>query len=88
MATKETLSQIRSNLEDCVGQQVLLRTNKGKRNAKEKLAVVEAVYPSIFILSVNEGLDVQRRVSFSYSDVLTETVEITICETEERIQAS
>lgn len=88
MATKETLSEIRGNIENCVGQQVLLRTNKGKRNAKEKVGVVEAVYPSIFVVSVNEGLDSKRRVSFSYSDVLTETVEILVCETEERIQAS
>jgi len=88
LATKQTLTEIKQCVENCIGQRVVLRTNMGKRNAKESEGVVEEVYPSIFIVTVDEGLDRQRRVSYSYSDILTETVEIMVCSTEQRIEAS
>ncbi len=80
--------EIKKSVEDCIGQHVLLRTNVGKRNAKEKKGVIQETYPSVFIVTVNEGLESQRSVSFSYSDILTETVEMTLCSTEERVHAS
>ena len=88
LATKQTLTEIKQCVESCIGERVVLRTNMGKRNAKENEGVVEEVYPSIFVVTVDEGLDRHRRVSYSYSDILTETVEVMICATEQRIQSS
>lgn len=88
LATRQTLTEIKRCVEGCVGKHVVLRTNIGKRNAREKRGVVKATYPSVFVVTVNEGMNSQRRVSYSYCDILTETVEVTICATEERISVS
>ncbi len=88
MATRETLTDLRRNVESCLGQNVVLKTNKGRKRVFVKEGVLEEVYPSIFVVRIDRGLTSERRVSYSYSDILTETVEITLCDTDTKIQAS
>lgn len=88
MATKATLSEIRRSVESCIGSKVLLRTNKGKRKVNVKEGIIEDAFPSVFIVKVNAGLDTERRVSYSYSDILTDTVEITLCDSDQAIHVS
>lgn len=76
MATKATLSEIRKTVEDCIGEKVWLKTNKGKRKFSVKEGVLLDAYPSVFIVKINAGLDSERKVSYSYSDILTDTVEL------------
>ena len=78
MAIKNTLVQIRKELESHVGEQIRLRANRGRRKAFEKVGVLENTYPSIFVVLVNEKT-YDQRFSFSYADVLTETVELSLC---------
>ena len=85
MATKETLSIIKRNVQDCIGEKVVLKTNKGRKKVLVKEGVLEEVYSNIFIVRINNGLDSERTVSYSYSDVLTETVEIKLLRTERNI---
>ncbi|HZK25224.1 MAG TPA: Veg family protein [Oscillospiraceae bacterium] len=69
--------QIRRNLESHVGQKIRLRAHRGRRKTLEKVGVLENTYPSIFIVRVDEQ-NYNQRLSFSYADVLTETVELTL----------
>ena len=39
---------------------------------------LERTYPNIFVVRIDEKRS-ERRVSYSYSDVLTETVELVVC---------
>lgn len=78
MATKATLTEIRRSVESCIGSKVILRTNKGKRKVNVKEGIIEDAFPSVFIVKINAGLDCERRVSYSYSDILTDTVEVTL----------
>ncbi|MDK2917780.1 MAG: hypothetical protein PWQ37_513 [Candidatus Petromonas sp.] len=88
MATRETLIELRKNVENCLGQKVILKTNKGRKRIFVKEGVLEEVYPSIFVVRIDRGLSSERKVSYSYSDILTETVEITLCSNDRKIQAS
>jgi len=85
LATKETLSIIKRNVQDCIGEKVVLKTNKGRKKVLVKEGVLEEVYSNIFIVRINNGLDSERTVSYSYSDVLTETVEIKLLRNERNI---
>ena len=45
--------------------------------------VIEGIYPSIFTVKLDVQNDIptsERRVSYSYADVLTRTVELVVCE--------
>lgn len=78
MATKETLQEIRRSVKTCIGQKVILKTNKGRKKVQVREGVLEEVYPNVFIVRIDGGLMSERMVSYSYSDILTETVEIRI----------
>lgn len=77
--TRALLAQIREDLDRCVGQRVVVRANKGRRRVVVREGTLERTYPSLFV--INLGPEQQnRRVSYTYSDLLTETVEVTVFE--------
>ncbi|MBW6463160.1 MAG: Veg family protein [Dethiobacteria bacterium] len=80
---KDVLFEIRKKLESHIGERIKLRANRGRRKTYEKEGVLESIYPSIFIVRVDENNYFQR-LSFSYADVLTETVELSFNEGELR----
>lgn len=73
------LSEIKQNLEAYVGQRIRLKANRGRKKVVENVGILESTYPNIFVVKLDEDEDAVRRVSFSYSDVLTETVELSLC---------
>jgi uncharacterized protein Veg len=83
MVAKDVLFEIRKKLESHLGEKIKLRANRGRRKTFEKEGVLESTYPSIFIIRVDENNYFQR-LSFSYADVLTETVELSFNEGEMR----
>ncbi len=88
MATKKTLGEIKQSVEDHLGERVTLKTNKGRKKVKVKEGVLLETYPAVFVVRIDEGLESERKISYSYSDILTETVEVTLIDTEVRIFAS
>lgn len=77
MATKQALAEIRQDLETFVGKRIRLRSYKGRNKVVEREGILERTYPNIFVVKIEEKRT-QRRVSFSYTDVLTESVELTV----------
>jgi len=73
------VSQVRSDIQRIIGSTVELETNKGRHKSVIRRGIVSNAYPSIFTIKLNSGSN-SRNLSFSYTDVLTNTVEITLCE--------
>ncbi|MBO3442209.1 Veg family protein [Clostridium haemolyticum] len=61
-------------MDDHIGEKVTLRANNGRRKIVVNSGVLEKTYPSIFVVRLQD--DTQRTVTYSYSDVLTKTVQI------------
>ena len=80
MFERSDVLHVRSDIQKIIGSKVKLETNKGRHKSVVNQGVVANVYPSIFTVQLSEGLDTTRKLSFSYTDVLTNTVEITLCE--------
>ncbi|MDN5326938.1 MAG: hypothetical protein PWP41_1634 [Moorella sp. (in: firmicutes)] len=78
MNGKEVLATIREDLEARVGQKVKLRANRGRKKILERTGVLEKTYPNIFVIRLEEQKSPERRISFSYTDVLTNTVELMV----------
>ncbi|HOQ10134.1 MAG TPA: Veg family protein [Syntrophomonadaceae bacterium] len=79
MSSPRLISDIRKDLESFVGSKIRLKANRGRNRIIEKEGILESIYPNIFVVKINER-KVERRVSYSYADVLTETVELFICD--------
>ncbi|ERK32236.1 MULTISPECIES: Veg family protein [Clostridium] len=74
MEKNRTLASIKRDLEGHVGEKVTLRANGGRKKILVNNGVLEGVYPSIFVVRLES--DTQRTVTYSYSDVLTKTVQL------------
>lgn len=86
LAKRSNLEEIRENVKGYVGEKVRLKANKGRKRTTVREGVLENAYPSIFVVKIKGGYNSVRRVSYSYSDILTETVEVVICKEEKKIQ--
>lgn len=77
---KQDIHQIKRNIKSFIGSKVKLEAAKGRNKTTVDEGIIENVYPSIFIIQLYEGSEPSRKVSYSYTDILTHSVEITLCE--------
>ncbi|HZK86997.1 MAG TPA: Veg family protein [Syntrophomonas sp.] len=82
MSSPRAISEIKKDLESFVGSKIRLKANRGRNRIIEREGVLESIYPNIFVVKLNER-KVDRRVSYSYADVLTETVELFVYDTQD-----
>lgn len=82
MGSPRAISDIKKDLDFFVGSRVRLKANRGRNRIIEREGVLESTYPNIFVVKINER-KVERRVSYSYADVLTETVELFVYNNDE-----
>ncbi|MEN8905774.1 MAG: Veg family protein [Clostridiales bacterium] len=85
MIEKNDLFQIKKDIETCIGEKIQLKANKGRKKAFIKEGIVENTYPSIFIVKFENEYETTRRVSYSYTDILTKAVEIVVCKSNKQI---
>lgn len=75
MNSPRAISEIKKDLELFVGSRIRLKANRGRNRIIEREGVLESIYPNIFVVKLNER-KIERKVSYTYADVLTETVEL------------
>ncbi len=76
---KNILVRIRKDIEKCIGKNVILRANKGRKKTIVRDGILEAAYPNLFVVRICNEYDSSRKVSYTYTDILTGTVEVTVC---------
>ena len=80
---KDILVRIRKDIEKCIDKNIILRANKGRKKTIVKQGIIEAAYPNLFVVRITNDYETSRKVSYTYTDVLTGTVEITVCSNNE-----
>jgi len=78
MYARNDVTMLRKNISQHVGSKVMLETNKGRQKSIVSSGTIENAYPSIFTVMLDGTDGTNRTVSFSYTDVLTKSVEITV----------
>ncbi|WP_243292583.1 Veg family protein [Bacillus sp. FJAT-47783] len=73
----KTLSDIKQALDCNLGRRLTLKANGGRRKTIERSGILAETYPSVFIIELDQEENSFERVSYSYADVLTETVQLT-----------
>ena len=86
MIDRGELFQIKRDIEGCIGEKVQLRANKGRKKSFIREGVLENTYPSIFVVKFENEYDNTRRVSNSYTDILTKAVELVVYKDDKKIQ--
>ncbi|WP_062350076.1 biofilm formation stimulator Veg [Bacillus kwashiorkori] len=75
MPTK--LSDIKKKLDSNLGKRLLLKANGGRRKTIERSGVLAETYPAVFVVELDQDENAFERVSYSYADILTNTVQLT-----------
>lgn len=81
----KTLSEIKKNLDCNLGKRLLLRANGGRKKTIERTGVLVETYPAVFVIELDQDENSFERVSYSYADVLTETVQLTFYEDKQEL---
>lgn len=88
MDQKANLSQIKKSIETCIGERVQLISNAGRKRSYVKEGVLETTYPSLFVVKLDDQYEPGRRITYSYTDVLTKTVQVHVFKEDTKIQVS
>ncbi|MCL2170687.1 MAG: Veg family protein [Defluviitaleaceae bacterium] len=79
MYMQNDVSQVKRDISRFVGSKVMLETNKGRSRSLVTSGTIESCYPAIFTVMLdNQSPGQKRTASYSYTDVLTRAVEITV----------
>jgi uncharacterized protein Veg len=76
IAQADVVGRIRTDLENMMGDRMRLKANMGRSKIVERVGTLEEIHPALFVVKVDEKRNRTARVSYSYVDVLTGTVEL------------
>lgn len=75
-----SVGSVRRAVSEHVGSKVRVRSNLGRHKYDVTEGVIAETYPCIFLIRVeNEEEDSVQTVSYSYTDVITKDVQLTLC---------
>ena len=75
MICKSDIANLKTDIGDMIGQKIIVKGSLGRSKSFEKEATIEKAYPNIFVVKYEEN---ERNVTYSYTDVLTRTVEVDV----------
>lgn len=75
MICRTDITNLKTDIIEKVGQKIIVKGSLGRSKAFEKEAIIEKAYPNIFVVKYEEN---NRNVTYSYTDVLTRTVEVEV----------
>ena len=75
MICRNDIANLKTDILEKVGQKIIVKGSLGRSKAFEKEATIEKAYPNIFVVRYEEN---NSNVTYSYTDVLTRTVEVEV----------
>ncbi len=72
----DSLIEIKEQLESRLGNKVMLTAQAGRKRKTERRGILRETYHSVFVVDLDQEENAFERVSYSYADVLTESVEL------------
>ena len=78
-----TINNIKETFEELVGEKLIVTVDAGRGRKIIHEGILTETYPSLFVVELDNGEDSYERVSFSYADVLTDSIDINFPENPE-----
>ena len=80
MICRDDIANLKTDIGEKIGQKIIVKGSLGRSKSFEKEATIEKAYPNIFVVKYEEN---NRNVTYSYTDVLTRTVDVQVFDGEE-----
>ena len=75
MIYKDDILNLKQKIEGEIGQKIIVKGSLGRTKSFEKKDKIEKTYPNIFVVKFEEN---SRNVTYSYTDILTRTVDVSV----------
>ena len=75
MICPNDITSLKTDINEMIGQKIMIKGSLGRCRTFEKEATIEKTYPNIFVIKYEEE---NRNVTYSYTDILTRTVEVDV----------
>ena len=66
------IGEVRSKLNDYVGQKVTIKYNIGRNKYEKYHVTIKELYENVFLVELNNN----AKKSFTYTDIITKTIKI------------
>ena len=66
------IGEVRSKLNDYVGQKVTIKYNLGRNKYEKYHVTIKELYENVFLVELNNN----AKKSFTYTDIITKTIKI------------
>ncbi|KRO18936.1 Veg family protein [Lacticaseibacillus saniviri] len=71
-----TLASIKQKLDNKIGENLTVVAQAGRKKVTRRKGTLKETYPAIFVVDLDQDENSFERVSYSYSDLLTKSIEI------------
>lgn len=78
MANK--LDDIKFSIQENLGRKVIVTANVGRKKTKKREGTITQSYPAVFVVTLEDAKEQFDCVSYSYTDILTNSIEIEFLE--------
>lgn len=75
MILRNDISTIKAELDNRIGQKIIIKGAKGRNKTFEEETVIKDTYANFFLV---EGKKRETNVSYKYTDILTKELEVSI----------
>ena len=75
MICQKDIASLKTDIDEKIGQKIIVKGSLGRSKSFAKEATIEKAYPNLFIIKFDEN---NRNVSYSYTDILTRTIEVDV----------
>lgn len=75
MICPNDITNLKTDIAEKIGQKIIVKGSLGRSKSFEKEATIEKTYPNIFVIKYEED---EGNVTYSYTDILTRTVEVDV----------
>ncbi|WP_127848440.1 Veg family protein [Lacticaseibacillus hulanensis] len=71
-----TLASIKHKLDDKIGEKIMVVAQAGRKKVTRRRGVLRETFPAIFVVDLDQEENAFERVSYSYADLLTKSIEV------------
>ncbi|MDN6446625.1 MAG: Veg family protein, partial [Lacticaseibacillus paracasei] len=72
-----TLASIKRKLDGKIGENLTVVAQAGRKKVTRRRGTLKETYPAIFVVDLDQDENAFERVSYSYADLLTKSIQIT-----------
>ena len=78
-----TLASIKQQLDRKIGDILTVVAQAGRKKVTRRKGTLKETYPAVFVVALDQDENAFERVSYSYADLLTKSIQITFDDEEQ-----